>query len=440
MSFDLLVWVVALSAALLSALLFWVGRLWHYEYSNPPITKLGRVRKTAFGVLMGLALFVVLGAFTVMKPTLKFHWEKDHDAAVTLASQQGKALFIDFWANWCQRCNEIEKQTFGQESFLKVLTTSYVPLKVDLTDPGEKEEKVMKRYGAGDNLPTFVLVTPDGKRKKVLDPEALGKGDRTEHIVAELEAFASGKGLKKEKGAFAQALQEGLIWAILAALLGGLVTSLTPCVYPMIPLTVSVIGGSAQGSQARAFRNSLFYVGGMALCYSTLGVVVASVGGQFSALFQSPYFLIAVAAMMLTLAGHMLEVRKIGFLLRVQGKAGEATGKHTGALGIFLMGVLAGFVFAPCVGPILLGVLTYIGESGDVVLGFVFMFTFAVGMGLPFIVLGTFSGLVTKRPGDWMIGVEAAFGAALVAAALYFLVPVVPPLNDLFVWLGSLAS
>ena len=95
----------------------------------------------------------------------------------------------------------------------------------------------------------------------------------------------------------------------------------------MIPLTVAIIGSSAKGSQARAFRNSLVYVGGIAICYSLLGVVVASVGGQFGAMFQSPIFLIAVAAMMLLLAGHMLEVRKLGFLLRLQGAAGDAAGQ-----------------------------------------------------------------------------------------------------------------
>ncbi len=439
MSFDVLVWVVALAAVAGSAVMFWAGKLWHYEYSDPPITRAGRVRKTTFGILMGFCLFVLLGAFTLMKPPLSFEWVKDHDSAVAQAQAEDKLIFIDFWAGWCQRCNEIERQTFGREEFLKVLE-NYVPLKVDLTDPGEAEEVVMKRYEAGDNLPTFVLTTADGKRRKMLDPEALGKGDQTERIVSELRAFAEGAGLKEEKSAFAKALAEGMLFALIAALLGGLATSLTPCVYPMIPITVSIIGSSAQGSKKIAFRNSVVYVGGIAICYSLLGVVVASVGGQFGALFQSPFFLIGVAVLMLLLAGHMLEVRKLGFLLRLQGAAGDVSGKGKGLGGIFLMGALAGFIFAPCVGPILLGVLTYIGETGDVVLGFLFMFVFAIGMGAPFIVLGTFSGLVAARPGDWMIGVEAGFGAALVAAALYFLAPIVPPLTEVFVLIAGLAT
>ncbi len=398
---------------------------------------MGRARKTTFGVLMGFCLFILLGAFTLMKPPLSFEWNKDHDAAAARAKAENKLVFIDFWAGWCQRCNEIERQTFGTEAFLEVLK-DYVPLKVDLTDPGEAEEAVMKRYNAGDNLPTFVLTSPDGKRQKMLDPAALGKGDQTDKIVAELKAFAEGSGLEKEQSAFEKALAEGMFFALIAALLGGLATALTPCVYPMIPITVSIIGSSAQGDKKLAFRNSLVYVGGIAVCYSILGVVVASVGGQFGALFQSPYFLIAVAAMMLALAGHMLEVRKLGLLLRLQGAAGDVSGKGKGLGGLFLMGALAGFIFAPCVGPILLGVLTYIGETGDVLLGFLFMFVFALGMGAPFIVLGTFSGLVAARPGDWMIGVEAAFGAALVAAALYFLAPIIPPLTEVFVVLVGL--
>lgn len=439
MSFHVLVWVVAFGAALASALMFWLGKLWHYEYTDPPITRAGRIRKTTFGVLMGFCLFVLLGAFTLMKPPLSFEWRHDHDAALAEASANNKLVFIDFWASWCNRCNEIERETFGTGPFLKALER-YVPLKVDLTDPGPAEEAIMKRYDAGETLPTFLLLTPDGKRTKKLDPKDLGAGDQTDNIVSQFNAFADGAGLKEDKGAFAEALSEGLFFALIAALLGGLATALTPCVYPMIPLTVAVIGSSAKGSQSRAFRNSLVYVSGIAICYSVLGVVVASVGGQFGAMFQSPIFLIAVAGMMLLLAGHMLEVRKLKFLLKIQGAAGDVSGKGQGLGGLFLMGALAGFVFAPCVGPILLGVLTYIGETGDVILGFLFMFVFAVGMGIPFIILGTFSGLATKRPGDWMIGVEAAFGAALVAAAMYFLVPVVPLLNEVFVLLGALAG
>ena len=454
MSFDQLVWVTALSALGLSALLFWFGRLWLHEYSEPAITRAGRIRKSVCGVLMGFCLFVVLGAFTDMKPAPKPDpvagpavWHTDYAKAVELAKQEKKPLFIDFGANWCNRCKEIERETFDKPEFLKALQ-AFVAVKIDESpgedgDPSPAALATDQKFGVNSALPTLVLVTADEARIKKLDGKYVGEGDKTALIVSEMTAFAKGEETAEIKGGFAAALEKGIFWAILAAFLGGLAASLTPCVYPMIPVTVSIIGGSSQGSQAKAFGNSLIYVGGMALCYSVLGVSVAAAGGKFSAVFQNRWFLITIAAIFLMLGAHMLEIRKLGFLMWLNSNAGTVSNRTSGVLGIFLMGILAGFVFAPCVGPILLGVLTYIGQTRDMFLGFVFMFTFAIGMGLPFVLLGTFSGLVTRirgTAGDWMIGVEAAFGAALVGAALYFLLPAIPALSKVFSLIAQLAS
>jgi len=200
MSFTTLVWVVALCSLALAALFFWIGRLWLHEYSNPPITKAGRARKTFFGVLMGFALFILLGAFTVMTPTPKVDWVKSEEAAFKQAKEGDKLVFIDFWAEWCARCNEIEGQSFSREEFLTA-RGPYVPFKADCTN----DDALMDKYDIGE-LPTFILTTTDRKRFKVLDANYLGKGDATDRIVKELNAFAAGEDTGEAKGAFAEAL------------------------------------------------------------------------------------------------------------------------------------------------------------------------------------------------------------------------------------------
>ena len=435
--FGTLVWLVAAGALAMTVVFFVAGKLWQEDTWDEKLSTGQRVRKSVFGVLAGIALFVLLGAFTVMRPESKIEWVKEEAAAKTQATKEGKPLFIDFWAEWCARCNEIEGQTFSRPEFLAEME-GFVPFKADVT----KDDSLMDPWGV-ENLPTLILSSADGKRKKVLTPEALGKSDATEIIVKEMKAFSAGVTTKESKGAFAAALQQGLIWALLAAFLGGLATSLTPCVFPMIPVTAGIIGQSAGGNQVLAFRNSLIYVAGMALCYSTLGVTVALVGGKFSALFQNAAFLIAIGIFYLAFGAHMLGIRRIKALNRIEAQAGQASHKAHGLFGLLLIGVLAGFIFAPCVGPVLLGVLAYIGQTQDVMLGFVFMLTFALGMGLPFVLLGTFSGLAAKargKGGAWVVGVEAFFGSALVGAALYFLIPIAPPLSAVFKALASLAG
>ncbi|MFT7622527.1 MAG: thiol:disulfide interchange protein [Myxococcota bacterium] len=445
MSFDALVWVVALGSLALSAVFFWAGRMWLFEYSMPAITKVGKVRKAVFGVLMGFALFITLGAFTIMTPPPSFEWQKDHDKGLALAAEQDKPVFVDFWAEWCAACKDIERDVMSTDAFKEALA-AYVPIKVDGTDDEDPEVKRLEElYKVQSRYPTFVLRTADGSRQETFvapkgDPET-----QTKAFVTALDSFAAGGSVGGEDGKsdFQTALEEGLLWALTLAFFGGLVTSATPCVYPMIPVTVGIIGSVGGGSKKKAFVASLVYVLGMALCFSILGVGAAMLGTGVSALFQSTWFPVAVALMLLFLAAHMLEIRKIGFLSRMNARGGEisnASASNQGLGAVFGMGAASSLVFAPCVGPVLLGVLTYIGQSGDVFLGFIFMFTFAMGLGMPFILLGTFAGLALARPGDWMVGVEAAFGGALVAAALYFLVPVVPALSQVFTHLGALAG
>jgi thioredoxin:protein disulfide reductase len=214
----------------------------------------------------------------------------------------------------------------------------------------------------------------------------------------------------------------GILVTLLLVFLGGLALNLTPCVYPMIPITISYFGGQSQGKKGSLVGHACLYVIGMAVTYSVLGVFAAMTGSLFGAAHQYPPVLIGIALVMILLALSMFDVyefRMPAFLNRLAG------GSQKGFAGTFLMGLTVGIVAAPCIGPFVLGLLTYVGNKGNAFLGFVLFFVLALGMGVPFIVLGVFSGSINKLPrsGAWMVWVRKVFGFILLAMAVYFLEP-----------------
>ncbi len=217
----------------------------------------------------------------------------------------------------------------------------------------------------------------------------------------------------------------GILVTLLLVFLGGLALNLTPCVYPMIPITISYFGGQSQGKKGSLVAHACLYVIGMAVTYSVLGVFAALSGSLFGSALQYPPVLIGIALVMVLLALSMFDVyefRMPAFLNRLAG------GSQKGFAGTFLMGLTVGIVAAPCIGPFVLGLLTYVGNKGSAFLGFVLFFVLALGMGVPFIVLGVFSGSLKKLPrsGAWMVWVRKVFGFILLAMAVYFLEPLFP--------------
>ena len=217
----------------------------------------------------------------------------------------------------------------------------------------------------------------------------------------------------------------GILVTLLLVFLGGLALNLTPCVYPMIPITISYFGGQAQGKKGSLVAHACLYVIGMAVTYSVLGVFAAMTGSLFGTALQYPPVLIGIALVMVLLALSMFDVyefRMPAFLNRLAG------GSQKGFAGTFLMGLTVGIVAAPCIGPFVLGLLTYVGNKGNAFLGFVLFFVLALGMGVPFIVLGVFSGSIKRLPrsGAWMVWVRKIFGFILLAMAVYFLEPLFP--------------
>src|SRR6266403_4361919 len=205
--------------------------------------------------------------------------------------------------------------------------------------------------------------------------------------------------------------------------LGGVLTSLTPCVYPLIPITVGIFGAGQSQHRSRSVALSATYVAGIAAMYSALGVFAALSGKAFGAVLSSPAVVVLLAMFLVALAASMFGAFEIALPSALQQKLSGVKG--TGHAAAFGMGLVAGIIAAPCTGPVLAGVLFYVATQRSAVLGFWMLFTYAIGMGLLFFVLGATS-LKLPRSGAWMETVKSVLGVALVAAALGLLLPLLP--------------
>ena len=216
----------------------------------------------------------------------------------------------------------------------------------------------------------------------------------------------------------------GWVLGFLAVFLGGLALNLTPCVYPLIGVTIAYFGNQGGGPR-RVMYLAMVFVLGIALMFSAVGVAVAMSGGLFGAAMQNPFVLVALSMMLLTLAASsfgLFSVQPPQWMLQ---RAGTA---HPGYAGALLMGLGMGVVAAPCIGPIVLGLLLMVERSGSALFGFALFFTLALGLGVPYIGLAMAAGHIRRLPrsGEWLAWVEHLFGFVLVGLALYFLDPVVP--------------
>lgn len=217
----------------------------------------------------------------------------------------------------------------------------------------------------------------------------------------------------------------GLLLSILFVFLGGLALNLTPCVYPLIPITIGYFGGQSEGKTSKLFVLGVLYVLGMALTYSIVGVVTAMSGAIFGALLQNPIVIIVIAVIFVVLALSMFGLYEIKAPDSLVMKAG---GARSGVFGAFFMGLTMGVVAAPCIGPFVLGLVTYVAAKGDIFYGFIMFFFLAVGLGVPYLFLAIFSGRIKSLPraGFWMEGVRNIFGFILIGMAIYFVNPILP--------------
>ncbi|MFA3781445.1 protein-disulfide reductase DsbD [Melioribacteraceae bacterium 4301-Me] len=229
-----------------------------------------------------------------------------------------------------------------------------------------------------------------------------------------------------QKGSVSEVLESsGIILSLLIVFIGGLALNLTPCVYPLVPITIGYFGGQSEGKTKRLILLGLLYVLGMALTYSVIGVVTALSGAVFGTLLQNTFVLIGIALVLVVLSLSMFGVYEFKLPDKWVAKAGNA---KAGTFGAFFMGLTMGIVAAPCIGPFILGLVTYVASRGDVFYGFLLFFVMALGLGLPYLFLAIFSGKIKKLPraGDWMEAVKHIFGFLLLGMAIYFIAPIFP--------------
>jgi len=217
-------------------------------------------------------------------------------------------------------------------------------------------------------------------------------------------------------------LQAGSPLAYAVAFLGGVLVSFTPCVYPILPVTVGYIGSRTGGSRRKALLLSASYVVGMATTYAALGMAAGLSGSVFGEATSHPLSYLVLGNVCILFALSLFDVFHLPTLGVFTG-AGAPPERARGAGGAFVVGLLSGLVVGPCTAPVLGGLLLYVGASGRPFSGATLLFTFALGMGLPVVALGTFAGLLANLPkaGGWTVKIQRSFGVLLLLAGEYLL-------------------
>lgn len=217
-------------------------------------------------------------------------------------------------------------------------------------------------------------------------------------------------------------LEKGLPYAIIAFFIFGLALNLTPCVYPVIPITVGYFGGQRDRRKGSVFIIALFYVIGIALVFSILGLISGLAGKQWGFLFQNPWFVVVITVIILAMAASMFGAFEIAIPAWLSNSVGKS---RQGVVGTFVMGLTVGVVIAPCAAGIIIGLVGLVAKLGIVAKGTLLFFIMGLGLGLPYLILATFSSLLNKIPksGMWMVWVRKVFGVLLVGVALYFFLP-----------------
>jgi len=209
--------------------------------------------------------------------------------------------------------------------------------------------------------------------------------------------------------------------------IAGVLTSLAPCIYPMIPITAAIVGGSAVGEAPRARAQTVLltfaYVLGLSLAYASVGLFAGLTGTLFGLVSTNPWVYFAMANLLIVAALAMLEVIPVRVPAWLLTRAATA-GKGGSLYGVFVMGAASGLVAAPCSAPVMAAVLTWVTATKSGVLGFIYLFVFSLGMCTLLILVGLFSGTVARLPraGAWMVWIKRIFALIMLAVAEYYLV------------------
>jgi len=242
-----------------------------------------------------------------------------------------------------------------------------------------------------------------------------------------------------EEESIASTLKSKSFGIVLLTFFGfGLLLSLTPCIFPMIPILSSIIVTQGEEMTAkRGFWLSLVYVLSMALTYAVAGVFAGLFGANIQAALQNPWVISLFSLLFVALAFSMFGFYEIGLPASIQSKLSKTSdeaGKKGGIIGVAIMGLLSALIVGPCVAPPLAGALIYIGQTGDVLLGGVALFVMSLGMGAPLLLIGMGAGRFMPKPGGWMTTVSKIFGVVMLAVAVWMLSRIIPQSVTMGLW------
>ncbi len=360
------------------------------------------------------------------KKTVELKWIHTIDEGKTIARRENKNIMIDTYADWCPACIELEEYTFSDPEVAKTLK-DYVLVKLDFTKMSDEDRKLqsaLKVYG----MPTVIFLDSEGKENRRFS----GFKNKKEFLAF----IGKGSGwLDKLLKLLEKELEQKslLLFALVFAM--GFLSSLTPCVYPVIPIIMGYIGTRASKKKLKGFYLSIFFVLGLAFVYSLLGVAAAATGSMVGVSFQEPIVVIIIAAIFIVMGLSLAGLFEIPVPSSISSKIQPGGGKSE-IIGAMLMGGIAGIIAAPCVGPVLIVILSWISLSGNIFLGFWLTFIFSLGMGIIFLLLGTFSGAIAAMPkgGQWMSYVKYFFSVILIGGGIYLLTFIAPEWLNFLLW------
>ncbi len=243
--------------------------------------------------------------------------------------------------------------------------------------------------------------------------------------------------VQSEQDALAGLLSsDNTLIALLTFFVIGLGLAFTPCVFPMIPILSGIIAGQGSNAGNKAFIMSLVYVLSMAVVYTIVGVIAGISGANFQVLFQNPWVLSGFALIFIALALSMFGFYSLQLPSSLQSRISEFSNKQQGGtlIGVAIMGVLSALIVGPCMAPPLMGILLFISQTGDPVLGGSALFVMSLGMGVPLIIIGTSAGKLMPRAGIWMDTVKAVFGVSMLAVAIWMMERVLPEMVIIWLW------
>ena len=231
-----------------------------------------------------------------------------------------------------------------------------------------------------------------------------------------------------------QELEHKSFLLFLLVFVAGFLTSLTPCVYPVIPIVMGYIGTHSGNKKLKGFYLSIFFVLGLAIVYSIFGLIAATTGTMMGLSFQNPLVVIFIAVIFILMGLSLAGLFEIPVPTSLSSMV--HSGNKSQVIGSLLVGGVSGIIAVPCVGPVLIALLSWISQTGNILLGFWLTFTFSLGLGVIFLLVGTFSAVLSALPkgGNWMNYVKYFFAFLLLGGGIYFLSTITAEWIDYLLW------